>query len=109
MTCVTQHALLLFGTFTNKIAVFYLFKHGRVWMWSSHTVSDEALGGCFDLPGDNPTSIYYVLPVNGLGQLGPLLLAGLPEPRARKPEIEKVCTPFLTQEVSEQLDAFLVI
>lgn len=75
----------------------------------SHTVSDEALRGCFDLPGDNPTSVYNVLPVDGLGQLGPLLLAGLPEPRASKPEVEEVCTPFLEQEVSEQLDAFLVV
>lgn len=75
----------------------------------SHTVPDEALGGCFDLPRDNPTSVNDVLPVDDLGQLRPPLLARLPEPRASKPEVEEVCTPFLAQEVTEQLDAFLVI
>lgn len=87
----------------------YLFKHGRVWMRPSNTVSDEALGGSFDLSGDNPASVYNVLPIDGLGKLCPLLLAGLPEARASKPEVKEVCTPFLAQEVSEQLDAFLVI
>lgn len=75
----------------------------------SHTVSDETLSGCFDLPGDNPASVHDVLPVHGLGQLCPLLLAGLPETRAGKPEVEEVCTPFLAQEISEQMDAFLVV
>lgn len=78
-------------------------------MWLSHAVSDEALGGCFDLSRDNPTSVYDVFPVDGLGQLCPLLLASLPETRASEPEVKKICTPFLTQEVSEQLDAFLII
>lgn len=75
----------------------------------SHAVSDEALGGSFDLPGDDPISIYDILSVDSLGQLCPLLLAGLPKPRAGKPEVEKVCTPFLTQEGSEQLGAFPVV
>ena len=74
-----------------------------------HAVSDEALGGRFDLPGDNPTSVYDVLPVDGLGQFPLLLLTGLPEPRAGEPEVEKVRTPFLAQEISKQLDAVLVV
>lgn len=75
----------------------------------SHAVSDEALGGSFDLPGDDPIPIYNILSVDSLGQLCPLVLAGLPEPRAGKPEVEKVCTPFLAQEGFEQLGAFPVV
>ncbi|TNN46181.1 hypothetical protein EYF80_043610 [Liparis tanakae] len=75
----------------------------------SNTVPDEALGGGFDLPGDDPAAVDNVLPVDGLGQLCPLVLARLPEPRAGEPEIEKVRAPFLAEEVSEELDALLVV
>lgn len=87
----------------------YLFKHGGIWMRLSNTLPDEALGGCFNLPGNDPTSIHDVLPVDGLGQLCPLFLTRLPEARAGKPEIQKVRAPFLAQEVPEELDAFLIV
>lgn len=78
-------------------------------MLLSHAVPDEALGSCFDLPRDNPTSIYDVLLVDGFGQLCPFLLAALSEPGARKPKVQQVCTPFLAEKVFEQLSAILVI
>lgn len=78
-------------------------------MWLSHAVSDEALRGRFDRPGDDAGPVHYVLPVDDLGQLGPLVLAGLPEARAREPEVDQVFAPFLTQEAPEQVGAILVV
>lgn len=75
----------------------------------SYTLSDEALGGCFNLPGNDPTPVDDVLPVDGLGQFCPLLLTRLPEARAGEPEIQKVRAALLAQEVPEELDAFLIV
>ncbi|TNN68044.1 hypothetical protein EYF80_021689 [Liparis tanakae] len=91
-----------------------LVEHGGIHVKLGHAVSDEGLGGRFDLPGHDAAVVQDVFLIDGLRQLDLLLLVALggfqfAEAAAGEPEVQHVAARLLPEEHPEQVDALLVV